>query len=36
LRRTLSERPLEGPVKGEKGLAIPIPLPRTIQRLVKP
>jgi hypothetical protein len=25
LRRTLSERPLEGPVKGEKGLSIPLP-----------
>jgi hypothetical protein len=25
LRRTLSERPLEGPVKGEKGLSILFP-----------
>ena len=25
LRRTLSERPLEGPVKGEKGLGIRLP-----------
>ena len=36
LRRTLSERPLEGPVKGEKGLSIPSPSPRTIQRFVRP
>jgi hypothetical protein len=24
LRKTLSERPLEGPVKGEKGLGMPL------------
>ena len=36
LRRTLSERLLEGPVKGEKGLKYLFPHLGTIQRFVRP